>query len=581
MNEHAIPTTIQWGKEILLIKIIPENGVISIKNKLSEMTGIPYDRMKLIPKTKGLWKGILKDGFDLTTINFKQVKTPIKILLVGSSTQLKIPNFTPVFVEDMPMEEAARVALEPSGLCNIGNTCYINSIVQCLRVIPEFRAGLSHYNHNSQKNMLTGNVPNSQPNRLLLSSLHDLYNKLGKTRDALPPASFVMATKLTFPQFAQSDRNGIPQQQDAEEFLSGLLTIVAKEIQGVETIKPIFESCSEMILDESDFNGITNLTDAVFGIKMEETLTCDEVENISSYSGETTDMDVYRLSVNPKVIKRDLHRKMICNIQGGSDVSSQANVTHIIEGISLSLNGKVEKRSDVLGRNAIWTRKQRISCLPPVLVVQFGRFYWKETPDSRDHSGVKCKVMKPVAFTDTLDVFDFCSHEVQKVLKISRDNESISNEGCIDNKLNGCIQTSTEGKGNDDLVIVSPPKKDFESEESKNEHTNPFDLVIQDETESPQKMSLGPGLPKKFQGVYELFAVVTHKGRFADGGHYMGWVKDDNSEWGNVSGNSENNDGWFVFDDDHVSFCKTEDVLKLKGGGDWHMSYLNFYRPKK
>jgi ubiquitin carboxyl-terminal hydrolase 14 len=25
-------------------------------------------------------------------------------------------------------------------------------------------------------------------------------------------------------------------------------------------------------------------------------------------------------------------------------------------------------------------------------------------------------------------------------------------------------------------------------------------------------------------GNYELIAVVTHKGRSADGGHYMGWV---------------------------------------------------------
>ena len=29
------------------------------------------------------------------------------------------------------------------------------------------------------------------------------------------------------------------------------------------------------------------------------------------------------------------------------------------------------------------------------------------------------------------------------------------------------------------------------------------------------------------------------------------------------------------------TFKLTEDVLKLKGGGDWHMSYLNFYRVKK
>ena len=48
-----------------------------------------------------------------------------------------------------------------------------------------------------------------------------------------------------------------------------------------------------------------------------------------------------------------------------------------------------------------------------------------------------------------------------------------------------------------------------------------------------------------------------------------------------IADSEEDNEDWFVFDDDEVSPCKTEDVLKLKGGGDWHMSYLNFYRAKK
>ena len=100
-----------------------------------------------------------------------------------------------------------------------------------------------------------------------------------------------------------------------------------------------------------------------------------------------------------------------------------------------------------------------------------------------------------------------------------------------------------------------------------------------EETQPP----VGPGLPTNFQGIYELFAVVTHKGRDADGGHYMAWVKAE-ANYGavkKIADTDEENEDWFVFDDDEVSPCKTEDVLKLKGGGDWHMSYLNFYRAKK
>ena len=66
-------------------------------------------------------------------------------------------------------------------------------------------------------------------------------------------------------------------------------------------------------------------------------------------------------------------------------------------------------------------------------------------------------------------------------------------------------------------------------------------------------------------GNYELIAVVTHKGRSADGGHYMGWVH-------------QTGDIWMCFDDDIVTTCKTDDIMALKGGGDWHTAFLCFYR---
>lgn len=39
-------------------------------------------------------------------------------------------------------------------------------------------------------------------------------------------------------------------------------------------------------------------------------------------------------------------------------------------------------------------------------------------------------------------------------------------------------------------------------------------------------------------------------------------------------------DDWLEFDDADVSPRKTEDIMKLGGGGDWHMAYLTFYRFK-
>jgi len=312
---------------------------------------------------------------------------------------------------------------------------------------------------------------------------------------------------------------------------------------------------------------------------MEETLTCDEFDTENSkmeVDGEAA--AAASAAVEPPVKSQDLLRKLVCNIQGGSDNAAQTNVGHINEGISLSLDGKIEKHSEVLGRDAVWTRKQRIARLPPVIVVQFGRFYWKATPDSQDHAGVKCKVMKPVAFASTLDVYEFCTEAVQKVLKVSRDKALAEEEDRINKKLKGAEKGADgeDAKMDDTDEAKAGEKKTGEEEDE--ELQKALEMSMQ---EAPPPV--GPGLPSNFQGIYELFAVVTHKGRDADGGHYMAWVKAESNhgETKKIADTEEANEDWFVFDDDEVSPCKTEDVLKLKGGGDWHMSYLNFYRVKK
>ncbi len=67
-------------------------------------------------------------------------------------------------------------------------------------------------------------------------------------------------------------------------------------------------------------------------------------------------------------------------------------------------------------------------------------------------------------------------------------------------------------------------------------------------------------------GKYELAGIVTHKGRTADSGHYVAWVK-------------QPSDGtWVCFDDEKLTVRTEDEVLALSGGGDWHMAYLLLYR---
>lgn len=69
-------------------------------------------------------------------------------------------------------------------------------------------------------------------------------------------------------------------------------------------------------------------------------------------------------------------------------------------------------------------------------------------------------------------------------------------------------------------------------------------------------------------GKYELCGVLTHKGRSADSGHYVSWVK-------------QSDNTWIQFDDDQLIPRKEDEIVTLSGGGDWHMAYLLLYRAQR
>jgi ubiquitin carboxyl-terminal hydrolase 14 len=180
---------------------------------------------------------------------------------MGSAAALTGPKIKTVFLEDLPPEEVAKVQ-EPSGLENLGNTCYLNSVTQCLRSVPQLRLGLDSFQPSGVS-----------ASSLFLTTLRDTVKQLDRTTKPVAPSGFVRSTKMAFPQFAQTGANGAPMQQDAEEFFSGLLTIAAGEMKEERQIKAALPFSTSGELD-----GANNVADALFGLKMEETLTCDEFD---------------------------------------------------------------------------------------------------------------------------------------------------------------------------------------------------------------------------------------------------------------------------------------------------------------
>jgi len=200
------------------------------------------------------------------------------------------------------------------------------------------------------------------------------------------------------------------------------------------------------------------------------------------------------------------------------------------------LEEKITKKSEELGREADYQKTARISQLPLYLPIQFVRFFWKQQQGSDGkNKPTALKILKPVSYPLTLDAYDLCSDS----LKARLDPRREALRAAEDAKLRSSKKAKTEDNGD---VEMKP------AEESG--ATAP---ITENDT-----------------GLYDLMAVITHKGRVADGGHYVAWVRGKHPEL------------WFKYDDDSITTVRSEDVLSLDGrkGGDWHLAYMCLYASK-
>jgi ubiquitin carboxyl-terminal hydrolase 14 len=386
---------------------------------------------------------------------------------------------------------------------------------------------------------------------------------MGETQQGFPPLMFLNALRTAFPQFAQKAKDGHGYaQQDAEEAWSQIVSQLRSKL----TVKDAAGASDAAAQQQLSW------IDKYMSGKFESTMECDEPA--AKEGGEEP------------VHSEDLFLKLNCHIT--------VETNHLRDGLAAGLKEQIEKRSEVLGRNAVYTKTSRIARLPKHLPVHFVRFDWRKDTNK------KAKIMRKVTFPDELDALEFCTDDLRKVLVPVRDKiREIRKEEDDVERARKRQKRMKAGEENDAGPNSKEPlQKKKEAEKKKEDAKKPAedmemaeveyktDAQVEEERAASilaakkellalvdPKMAADEGANQT--GLYELRGVITHQGNSADSGHYTSFIKKQGPK-DPVTGKRKEEDGkWWWFNDEKVSEVEAERIQTLSGGGK-HL--VRFYR---
>lgn len=607
MASSVLTVTVKWRKQsfpdVALDTALPAEV---FQSQLYTLTGVPPARQTILGLRGGkkitadadLSKLGIKDRQTLMLLGSPEADTPAAAPATGGSAVTHVADDLDL---DAPKEDAAALSAAvatpaiavPPGLVNMGNTCYMNSVVQVLNRVPELRAALGGYRGSAGEAVLN-------PSARLTASLRDLLSRLNaRGVAAINPSGFIGALRTANPQFAErAGPAGMFAQQDAEECWGEILTRLSSTLRapavaggataaGSGTVAAAAATSGDASAAAANGTGSgmaagaanVNAVDSLFGITTVAVDTCTE-----EGSTET-------------VTRRDTVRTLKCHIV--------QSVNHLVDGLSAALSETIDMVSESLGRSARWARVSRLDTLPPYLAVQFVRFAWK--PVER----VRAKILRNVSFPLTLDVYDFCTEESLSRMAGARERaRRAADEAAARAATDLEAANATADAG--DATAAAPAGEDAAAGASAGVGASntaapagaadggdaAMDTTAPADTNgSSAAAGAGPAAGDgEVTGVYELIAVLTHQGRAADGGHYVAWVKADPPavdadaavpatgparRAGASAASAVSAAPWIKLDDNKVSLTTAEEVLKLSGGGDWHTAYMLLYRAKR
>ncbi|CAI8044987.1 Ubiquitin carboxyl-terminal hydrolase 14 [Geodia barretti] len=376
----TVKVNVKWGKkkyEKIEVDLAEPPAVF--KSQLFSLTGVPPERQRLMI-------GGLILGDEEWSNTKSKVKNNATFMMMGSADSLpEAPKQKTKFLEDMTDTEAAAALSLPTGIENFGNTCYLNATLQCLKVVPELRSALGSYHVPATRAELM-DTDTASP-QSLTRDLKMLYLMMESGQDIrIPSMLFLHTLHAVKPEFAHKDeKTGSYKQQDAHECWSAMVNNLSETLR-VPGIPPPPST------NQGATGGRNAFIKQYFGVETKSTYKCEECPD------------------EPVTTETETSYQVSCFIA--------QDVKYMYTAMRKGMEGTVKKKSAVLGRDAEFKKTSPLSRLPGYLTVQFVRFSVGKAPDSGEP--VARKILKDVKYTMKLDMYEFCTTELQQKLSPMR-----------------------------------------------------------------------------------------------------------------------------------------------------------------
>ncbi|RLV91234.1 Autophagy-related protein 18 [Spathaspora sp. JA1] len=307
LEESALISIKNAGK-VYEINVEPSDTGSIFKQKIQQLTLIPPERQKILIKG-----GKLSDDVLISSVVDLFKSGPIMVLGTPDKHLPSKPVEKQVFIEDLNKNQLVKVSNDPSGLVNLGNTCYLNSTLQALFQIDDITSRLKEYRPQQTQ---------QQVNDGLVLSLKNVFQQMSAKQESINPTLFLALFRNLFPQFAEQ-QHGIYKQQDAEEAFSQILGTLRQSIK----------------------------VDDLFNISFKTTSKC------------------LALPEEDVVQAHEESFKLNCHI----DIKTN----FLRDGILAGLKETIEKYNETLQANTDYEITKTIDRLPKYLTVHFMRFFWR------------------------------------------------------------------------------------------------------------------------------------------------------------------------------------------------------------